>query len=189
MLLILCLPFGCGKKEPAQPSASDLTTPSHFEETKAKAEAEDADAEYNLGVMYERGQGVEQDFKEAVKWYRKAAEQGDAVAQYNLGLMYRKGEGVPQDFKEALKWFRKAAEQGNELAQYSLGMMYDNGEGVPIDRGVAYVWCSIAAAKGYTEAATWKDNTAKKMTPAQIAKAEELVKEMIKKNPKLLNSK
>ena len=79
--------MGCGKKEPVQPSASDLATPPPFAETKAKAEAGDADAQFNLGVMYYQGLGVEQDFKEVVKWYQKAADQGDVEAQYNLGVM------------------------------------------------------------------------------------------------------
>ena len=78
-------------------------------------------------------EGVPQDYKEAVKWYRLAAEQGDATAQYNLGIMYDNGQGVPQDYKEAIKWYRLAAEQGNAKAQYNLGAMYDNGEGVPQD--------------------------------------------------------
>jgi TPR repeat protein len=56
--------------------------------------------------MYEFGQGVSQDYAEAVKWYRLAAEQGIAFAQYNLGGMYRKGRGVPQDNAEAVKWWR-----------------------------------------------------------------------------------
>ena len=51
--------------------------------------------------MYDKGQGVPQDDKEAVKWYRLAAEQGDAYAQSNLGVTYEKGQGVPQDHKEA----------------------------------------------------------------------------------------
>ena len=55
-------------------------------------------AQFNLGVMYDNGQGVLQDYKEAVKWYRLAAEQGYADAQYNLGVMYDNGEGVPQDY-------------------------------------------------------------------------------------------
>ena len=62
--------------------------------------------------MYDKGQGVPQDYKTAVKWYRLAAEQGDADAQYNLGVMYDKGRGVPQDYKTAVKWYRLAAEQG-----------------------------------------------------------------------------
>ena len=59
--------------------------------------------QYNLGVMYNEGEGVPLDDKESVKWYRLAAEQGDAQAQSNLGVMYDNGEGVPEDDKEAVK--------------------------------------------------------------------------------------
>ena len=52
--------------------------------------------------MYGKGQGVKQNYKEAVKWYQVAAEQGLAQAQHNLGVMYSKGEGVPRDDKEAI---------------------------------------------------------------------------------------
>ncbi len=61
--------------------------------------------------MYHTGQGVQQDYAEAAKWYRKAAVQGVAAAQYNLGLMYTNGHGVTQDYAEAVKWYRKAAAQ------------------------------------------------------------------------------
>ena len=54
--------------------------------------------------MYDKGEGVPQDYKEAVKWYTKAAEQGDVDAQYNLGLMYYNGEGVPKDLVQAYAW-------------------------------------------------------------------------------------
>jgi len=74
--------------------------------------------------MYSDGQGVPQDYKEAVKWYRLAAEHGLAQAQYNFGLAYQKGQGVPQDYKEAVKWWRLAAEQGDAQAQSNLGWMY-----------------------------------------------------------------
>ena len=53
-----------------------------------------AEAQYNLGLIYSKGQGVAPDYKEAVKWYRLAAEQGFAESQTNLGLMYGKGQGV-----------------------------------------------------------------------------------------------
>ena len=59
--------------------------------------------------MYANGQGVPQDYAEAMKWYRKAADQGDDTAQYNLGLMYYNGRGVPQDYVAAHKWFSLAA--------------------------------------------------------------------------------
>jgi uncharacterized protein len=58
-----------------------------LKEWKPLAEQGRADAQNNLGWMYERGDGVTQDYAEALKWYRKAAEQGDAAAQYNIGLM------------------------------------------------------------------------------------------------------
>ena len=59
----------------------------------------DLDAQYNLGVRYENGLGVIQDYKNAATWYRLAAEQGHANAQYNLGAMYTNGQGVLQDYK------------------------------------------------------------------------------------------
>ena len=59
--------------------------------------------------MRSHGEGVPQDYAEAVKWYRLAAEQGDAASQFNLGLKYGKGEGVPQDYVEAHKWLNLAA--------------------------------------------------------------------------------
>ena len=124
--------------------------------------------------MYATGNGVPKDTKAAVKWYRKAAEQGDAYGQNGLGLMYANGRGVPQDFKEAVKWYRKAAEQGLPAAQYNLGAMYYKGEGVARDYVTAYAWWNIAAANGYADAATWKDNAAKELTPAQITQAQAL---------------
>ncbi len=57
-------------------------------EVQKAAEQGDAMAQFNLGVMYNTGRGVAQDYKQAVAWFRKAAEQGDAMAQFNLGLMY-----------------------------------------------------------------------------------------------------
>ena len=80
-----------------------------LKEWQPLAEQGIAEAQYNLGVMYESGNGVVQDYAEAVKWYRLAAEQGYAVAQYNLGLMYDNGDGVVQDYAEAVKWYRLAA--------------------------------------------------------------------------------
>ena len=80
-------------------------------EWRPLAEQGDAEAQFNLGLMYYKGRGVPQDYAEAVKWYRKAAEQGVAEAQYNLGFMYNNGQGIPQDYAEAARWYLKAAEQ------------------------------------------------------------------------------
>lgn len=73
-------------------------------------------AQINLGAMYDNGQGVSQNHKEAVKWYKLAATKGSVVAQFNLGAMYYAGLGVAQNYGEAVKWFRLAAAQGDEQA-------------------------------------------------------------------------
>jgi uncharacterized protein len=64
--------------------------------------------------MYDEGQGVSQNYKTAVKWYRLAAEMGDADAQGNLGVMYGIGKGVIQDWVYAHMWGNLAASNGNE---------------------------------------------------------------------------
>jgi TPR repeat protein len=142
------------------------------------------EAQFNLGLMHDNGQGVPQNYSEAVKWYRKAAEQGNAKGQYSLGMMYNKGQGVPQDHAEAVKWYRKAAEQGNAKGQYNLGMMYYRGRGVPKDYVLAHMWLSLttsqspALKKAKREwAEIFRDIAASKMTPAQIAEAQKLARE------------
>ncbi|MDP7426549.1 MAG: tetratricopeptide repeat protein, partial [Rhodospirillales bacterium] len=67
--------------------------------------------------MYAEGEGVPQDYKTAVKWYRLAAEQGFAVAQSKLGWMYAEGQGVPQDYTLAHMWWNVAASQGDKHAK------------------------------------------------------------------------
>jgi hypothetical protein len=59
--------------------------------------------------MYEKGNGIAQDYAEAVRWYRRAADQGDPAGQHNLGVMYRDGSGVLQDYVQAYMWFNLAA--------------------------------------------------------------------------------
>lgn len=112
-------------------------------------------AQYNLGVMYDHGDGVEQDYAEAVNWFRKAADQGHARAQFNLGNMYSDGTGVDQDDAEAVRWYRKAADQGLAYAQFNLGYMYSNGHGVDQDYAEAVTWYRKAADQGDTDAQYW----------------------------------
>ena len=88
-----------------------------FNEWQPLAEQGDSEAQYKLGYLYDFGEGVLKDDKEAVKWYTKAAEQGLSKSQYNLSLMYYEGEGIEQDQIEAVKWLTKAAEQGDADAQ------------------------------------------------------------------------
>lgn len=113
----------------------------------------DPHGQYNLGLLYARGQGVSQDYAQAAEWYRKAAEQGVPAAQYNLGVMYANGQGVKADPQEASKWFLKAAEQGVGDAANGLGRMYYEGEGAFKNYAEAEKWYRKAAEQGVASAA------------------------------------
>ena len=116
------------------------------------AEAGDAEAQYNLAILYRSGHGVEKDPAQSRQWFLLAAKQGIAEAQYHLGYMYDTGEGAEQNDNYAFLWYRKAAEQGHPKAQTNLGVMYANGSGVAQDLKLAYVWFNLAAAQGYSPA-------------------------------------
>lgn len=85
--------------------------------------ADDAYAQYFLGAMYAKGQGVDQNMETAAKWYRSAAEKGVSSAQYRLGVMYRDGQGVPQDLENAYAWLSVAAKLGSQLAPTALASL------------------------------------------------------------------
>jgi uncharacterized protein len=120
---------------------------------------------------------VPQDYVEAARWYRMAADQGEAGAQFILGTMYEMGRGVRQDHGEAVRLWRKAAEQGLVFAQLDLGQLYESGWGVQQDYVLAHMWFNLSAAQGNQEAAKRRDDLATQMTPAQIAKAQQLARE------------
>ncbi len=105
-------------------------------------------AQFKLGEMYSKGNGVQQDCNEAFKWFAKAAEQGHTEAQFKVGEMYSKGNGVPQDCNEACKRFIKIAVKGHPAAQCRLGEMYSDGNGAPQDYNEACKWFLKAADKG-----------------------------------------
>jgi hypothetical protein len=112
------------------------------------AEQGHAEPQFALGLMYAKGQGVPQDFKEAAAWHRKAAEQGHAAAQYTLGFAHYVGQGVQKDYKEAATWYQKVANQGIAEAQSNLGAMYKKGEGIRQDYQEALKWFRRAAERG-----------------------------------------
>ena len=124
-----------------------------LKEWQPLADAGDANARYNLGLLYARGQGVPQNYARAAEWYEKAAGQGVAAAQYNLGVMYANGQGVPRNNQEASKWFLKAAEQGVGDAASGLGQIYNEGEGAFRNPAEAEKWYRQAAAQGVASAA------------------------------------
>jgi hypothetical protein len=140
-----------------------------------------ADAQSVLGICYQDGYGVAQDYAEAVKWYRRAAALGDASAQSSLGFCYEYGYGVAQDYAEAIKWYHKAAAQGNVIAQCAIGFRYEYGRGVPQDYRQAHMWYNLAGMTD-SDAQKWREEVASKMTPEQIAEAQQMAKEWLEQH-------
>ena len=164
-------------------SANAEKETSKIESIQQLAQGGDADAQFALGIRYTLGEGVLQDDKEAVKWFKLAAEQGDAKAQYMLGLAYDFGEGVLEDDKEAVKWYKLAAEQGHAGGQLDLGHMYKRGKGVPQSFITSYSWANISRYNGATEERLLTD-LEKKMSMNDISKAQALSKRCLESNYK-----
>jgi TPR repeat protein len=120
-----------------------------LQEFKPLAENGDSFAQFYLGVMLYRGEGLPQNKTKAAKWLSLAAEQGDPDAQFLIGRMYDEGEGVPLDDNKAFQYFSLAAEQKHALAQFFLGKMYDEGEGTPLNDKMAVKLYSMSAKQGY----------------------------------------
>jgi TPR repeat protein len=137
------------------------------------AEQGHALAQYNLGVIYKSGKGVQVSNKAAIKWYTKSAAQGYTAAQHNLGAIYTHGEGVRKNHKTAFYWYRLAAGQGDARAQYNLGRNYYFGHGVLTDYVRAYMWSNLSAYNGYNSKIDNRVIISKKMTSADISKAQE----------------
>lgn len=139
-----------------------------------------AEGNYHKGYgAYRKG-----DYVTALRELRPLAEQGYALAQTSMGMMYRSGRGVPKNYETALKWLRLAAEQGHALAHTMLGFMYFNGEGVIQDNIYAHMWGNIGASNRNEPGERVRDMAAKRMTPSEIIKAQDLASECIKKNYK-----
>jgi len=101
-----------------------------------------------LGLKYEKGEGVSKDLAKAADFYRQAAEKGDAAGEFHLGTMYRDGDGVTKDPAQAAQWFTKSAQQNYADAENEVGMMYQHGLGEPQDDSQALSWYRKAAEQG-----------------------------------------
>ena len=106
------------------------------------------DVEFLLGDMYLNGDGVAQDYDEALRYLTRSANAGNAVAQNNLAYMYAVGKGVEQNHQKAVEWGMKSAMQGNAQAQLSVAGAYKRGEGVEQDYEKAFEWMEKAAMQG-----------------------------------------
>jgi TPR repeat protein len=146
-------------------------TASDIARWKSDAKRGNADAQKWLGVAYESGKGVQQDFLQALKWLRESAKQGDADSQNMLGQMYEDAEGVPRDYVQAAKWYRAACQHrpdygGAGQGCNNLGLLYLDGKGVRRSRTEAYKFFKLS------DSASNLDLVKRTMTPAEVAEAE-----------------
>lgn len=126
---------------------------SRFKELLPKAEAGNAEAQFQIAKMYESGDGVQKDPQQTLNWLIKAADQGHAKARYTLGWMYANGLTVRQDYFLAAKYYRLAATFNNDPeAQYRMGELHFNGRGVENDYGKAIEYYQRAAQQGHAAA-------------------------------------
>ncbi len=97
--------------------------PAAMQEWIPLAEAGHAQAQYRVGRLYDRGEGVKEDQVKSAEWYKKSANQNVRKAQYNLGNMYKNGHGVPLDKEQSIYWYGQSARQGDEWAQLQMGVL------------------------------------------------------------------
>ena len=112
------------------------------------AEAGDADAMAEIGVLYSKEEWINYDYNKAKEWYIKAFNKGMNEAGAMIGLIYMNGQGVAQDLSEALKWFRLAVKVGSSFAMMCLGDMYAEGKGVNQNCIEAMQWYKKAINAG-----------------------------------------
>ncbi len=130
----------------------------------------DATAEFWIGDMYSRGEGVNQDFRQAFDWYLRAATRDEPRAQLAVAEAYDRGRGVAKDGKRAATWYLTAAEHGNPRAAYAIGLRYAKGTDIPLDLVQAHKWLTVAGDIAAGSRA-WVEG---QMTDSQIKRAKEL---------------
>lgn len=137
------------------------------------AEEGHVNAQFILGMMYTRGEGVPKNAEAETKWLRRAAEQGHSEAQYHLSVRYFGGTTIlPKNDAQAVMWARRSAEQGDDKGQSMLALMYTLGRGVPQDIISSYMWWYLSASKSSDPKAMRTVNSlAALLTDSQLVEA------------------
>ncbi len=136
-----------GEHPPSQAQARKI-----LKRIRPLAKQGNANAQYNMGVLYDDGYGVKRNYATAMQWYKKAAAQHYAKAEHNLGMMYAEGHGVAKNMDQAAHWFKRAAKDGEPASENNLAVMYARGQGVPQNTSKAALWAARAARAGNASA-------------------------------------
>jgi uncharacterized protein len=124
---------------------------SYESQMRARADAGEVEAQYQLGSMYWEGKGVERDLPEALSWYQRAANQGHREALVRLAESYERGEGISQDYVKASRMYALAADRGDVKSEIRLAQLYMMGQGVPKNYAEARKLLERAANKKDSE--------------------------------------
>ena len=137
--------FGSKSKDQTINQAVHNNVQTELDKLIAQAESGDANSQVILANKYFNGDGIRQDKKEAVKWYRLAADRGHAGAQTAMGVFYSGAHGLFEpNMQIAFQYFSKAANQGDATAQYRIGDIYLFQNNV----GEAEKWLNMALNNG-----------------------------------------
>jgi localization factor PodJL len=124
-------------------------------------------------MMYEKGDGVSRDLKQAAFWYERAALGGNVRAMHNLATLLASGGNGKPDYAAAMRWYGEAAEAGFRDSQFNMGILLARGIGSKPDRSKAFQWFSLAAAQGDAEAAQKRDEIAGRLSAADLKAAKD----------------
>lgn len=144
---------------------------------KQSAIAGNEEAQFNLGLCYYDGLGINKSYCEAYVCFRESARQGNHKAEYYLAMCYENGKGTDLDRPTSIDWYTKSAESNYAPAQSALGSKYFYGLGVAQNMEEAYYWLLIANANGM------KDN--KQCRNIAMAKLDDTQKENIQNRANL----
>lgn len=136
-----------------------------------------AEAQFELGLLFEYGRDVNQDDSIAADWYEMAAAQQFSNAQYRLAILFDNGWGIEADQKKAFTLYESAAQNGHELAQHDVAIMYFEGAGVNKNPLQAYKWLRIAVLSGSALMQKHLNIVALELSPHEIKVAENLANE------------
>ena len=136
---------------PTDPTPAQLGQTQSIEKLTEMANADDMQAERDLGLKYLAGDGVDANEAEAARWLMRAAYKGEPTAEYWLGTLYARGHGVPADAFQANHWYEAAAKQGNRRAMHSFAVAYFQGWGVEKNFAEAARWFRNAAELGFVD--------------------------------------
>jgi uncharacterized protein len=154
LALILCLALaGPALAQNSYEEAVSLYEDKDYKGAREIAEASakkgDTRSMAMLGVLYQKGLGVEADLNKAVDWYAQAAEKNNLGAQYSLAEIYLDGALGEPDLERGRFWLLKAAGQGKPEAEHRLGLLA--AAETPPDWSEAADWFRKAADQGYVD--------------------------------------